>query len=547
MKYYWKRILCTMISAMLIIGLAACTPQGSQTTQPTQTTQTTAQTTTQTTTTEPMTIDEVSFTMRSWDQVNWENSPLDLYIQETFGLKLSVEIIDLEGYEEKFKIMFSTLNLPDICTWRGVSASDINEAGDRGIFADYYQYMDIMPNFRAICDEWYDMLPYVTANSGALYISPTYTTVSQPGYGGRGIGVRKDILDAAGFDYSNLESLDDLYEMFTVLKEGKDDQYVIGRDNNTWYIGSYIGVSREPGLWNEESQEWTANYMTPNCKDFVIFWANAFADGLLHPDYLNIGTSELNQHFYNGVVTAVCHGMYFLDNNTLGAVTEQEWTHVLPPLYNGKKHPRPTTPIFDPAMGRLVSGKLDEKVTQKIMRLNDWCYSMDGWKRTYLGIENEDYIILSDDPFKTLALIESNKDKIPEAFKDKILTLEESSTRRADLPTNLYGFYSLVPNPTPQDLETIADRTYAANGWYAKPEPVVTLTGDELDEYNSLYSTIDDYAKQIIAQMITGQLDIEAEWDKFLANLKDYGYDRLIELYNIGTQNFKAVKPNYQQ
>jgi ABC-type glycerol-3-phosphate transport system substrate-binding protein len=531
---------------MLIIGLAACTPQGSQTTTQT-TTQTTAQTTTQTTTEAPMTIDEVSFTMRSWDQVNWADSPLDLYIQETFGLKLAVEIIDLEGYAEKFKVMFSTLNLPDIATWRGVAVSDINEAGDRGIFADFYQYMDFMPNFKAICDDWYDTLPFATAPSGAMYISPTYINAPEPGSGIRCLGVRKDILDAEGFDYSSLASLDELYEMFTVLKQGKDNQYAIGRNNNIWFIGSFLGVADKPGQWDEANQEWIANYLTQNCKDFVSFWANAYADGLLHPDYLSIGTSELNQHYYNGVVTAFCHGQYFLDNNTLGAVTEQEWIHVFPPLYNGKKNPRPTTPVLDIDMGRLVSGKLDEAVTQKIMKMNDWCYTMEGWKRTLYGIEGEDFVVLSEDPFDVAFLDETFKGTIPDEHKDKkIFTIEEVTARKADLPFALYGFYSLVPNPTPNKLARIADLEYAAAGWFAKPTPVVALSGAELDEYNTLHSTIDDYAKQIIAQMITGQLDVEAEWEKFQANLQSYGYDRLIELYNIGAQTFKSVTPNYQ-
>ena len=43
---------------------------------------------------------------------------------------------------------------------------------------------------------------------------------------GKGIGVRTDLLDNAGFDYSNLQSMDDLYAMFAALKEQNPEKFV---------------------------------------------------------------------------------------------------------------------------------------------------------------------------------------------------------------------------------------------------------------------------------------------------------------------------------
>jgi putative aldouronate transport system substrate-binding protein len=206
-------------------------------------------------------------------------------------------------------------------------------------------------------------------------------------------------------------------------------------------------------------------------------------------------------------------------------------------------------------MGRLVNSDQDEKVIEKIMKFSDWLYTEEGFLRSIEGEEGVDYIMINEDPAEWVTLNESYADKIPDEYQNLIISVEEIAARRADLPYHLYGFRSIAPiwsvfhnewHPEQTSKEQLADEKYYESGWYGVPDPVVSLKGDELEEYNNLYATIKDYSDQIIAQMITGQMDIEKEWDTFQENLEIYGYSRLVELYNIGSQNFRSIVPNYQ-
>ena len=44
-------------------------------------------------------------------------------------------------------------------------------------------------------------------------------------------------------------------------------------------------------------------------------------------------------------------------------------------------------------------------------------------------------------------------------------------------------------------------------------------------------ATLKDYIKQALAQFVTGDLDIEKDWDQYLKNLEGMRYKELIEIY----------------
>ena len=44
-------------------------------------------------------------------------------------------------------------------------------------------------------------------------------------------------------------------------------------------------------------------------------------------------------------------------------------------------------------------------------------------------------------------------------------------------------------------------------------------------------ATLQDYAKQSLAQFVTGDLDIEKDWDQYLKNLEGMRYKELVAIY----------------
>ncbi len=504
--------------------------------------------------TEKMKIDKVSYVMRSWNQVQWEDSNFDKMVKERFGLELDLQVIDLSSYREKFRVMFNTNNLPDVSTVFGIDISSLNQAGDRGLFLDYYDYMDEMPVLRKIITDNKPIIPYITAASGSLYYSPIYYGV---GYKleNYGFGVRKDLLDKARFDYSNLESMDDLYAMYKALKEQAPEKYVLGANHelvNIFRVGELMGISDEPATWDPKKEEWIRTYDQPAMKDFLTFWANAYEEGILHPDFLTMQSNDMWQKCYNGELTAYIEYLRHIDIcNDNASSDEMEWTYVMPPLYKGEKHGIVAMPGFGWVNAKIVNSST--KVPEKVMKFIDWTYTDEGYLRSMFGEEGVDYALLESDPVKWIALDESNKDTLPEEYHDKLLSVEEIAKRKVEAPYFLYGFYSKSntwnryqkwKRPYVDTVFEEAHQRYIQDGWYSDPSPNVALLDDELEEFNDLSTAINDYAIEMISRIITGQVDI-GKWSEVVDEIYQMDYDRLMELYEISYENFTKVEPKF--
>ncbi len=555
-----KRIISLMVVlAMLLVSMAAC---GKNNDTEKKTDEKTAEKTntasnqeTAASEEEAQTIDEVSFVMRSYNQVEWDGSGLDKLIQEKFGIKLDIQIIDMSSYKEKFVVMFNTNNLPDISTVYGISISELNEAGEAGRFLDYFDYIDLMPELSKLLTDNKDLLPALVSNSGSLFYSPLYYGMGEK-LNGKGIAVRKDLLDNAGFDYSNLETMDDLYAMFKAMKDANPDKYVLSQRyglGGAYTLGNLMGISSKSATWDAQNSTWVPTYRQPGMKDFVEFWKNAYEDGILHPDFMTMSSNDMWQMVYNGELSAFVDAMAYADAAMDNAISEGvEWTYVMPPKYNGYQYGIPSNAGFGWVNQKIVNSSTE--VPEKIFKFLDWLYTDEGFARCWLGEEGVDYEKVSDSPFEWITYNETFKSTIPEQYHDKLLTAEEIAARKIESPYYLYGFYSknspygVFKKDTKVNVETIYETSYYdydEAGVYGPADPPIVLGEDELAEYNDLSSTITDYTNEIVAQMITGQVDIEDTWTEFLETIDAYGYDRLMELYALSEENYKNVEPKF--
>jgi putative aldouronate transport system substrate-binding protein len=60
--------------------------------------------------------------------------------------------------------------------------------------------------------------------------------------------------------------------------------------------------------------------------------------------------------------------------------------------------------------------------------------------------------------------------------------------------------------------------------------PPVALLPDQVQEYNELKSTIDTYVEESRVRFIVGDLNIENDWDAYIATLDSMGLERFVEM-----------------
>jgi len=71
---------------------------------------------------------------------------------------------------------------------------------------------------------------------------------------------------------------------------------------------------------------------------------------------------------------------------------------------------------------------------------------------------------------------------------------------------------------------------------------LLTLTQDEQDIYNDCWVDIQKKISEMNAAFITGQADIEAEWDNYVKELYDMGLQDVIDVYQAALDRYNAAK-----
>ena len=69
---------------------------------------------------------------------------------------------------------------------------------------------------------------------------------------------------------------------------------------------------------------------------------------------------------------------------------------------------------------------------------------------------------------------------------------------------------------------------------------LLDLTQDEQDVYNDVYNDLDLFIGEMTAKFISGELDIEAEWDGYIKELESIGYLDLLDIYQNAYDRYMA-------
>ena len=109
-----------------------------------------------------------------------------------------VEVNWIAWTDEQLNMAFNTDSLPDaIALGSGMDKAKLNEYGESGMLVNFMDYLDLMPNFKRGIEKYPETLDYIKSESGAVYSLPRLGTTSMTH---DNILVRTDMLKAAGWD-----------------------------------------------------------------------------------------------------------------------------------------------------------------------------------------------------------------------------------------------------------------------------------------------------------------------------------------------------------
>jgi putative aldouronate transport system substrate-binding protein len=328
---------------------------------------------------------------------------------------------------------------------------------------------------------------------------------------------------------------------------GEADEWPLASSIDNWngdldlfFVNSFTFHPNEPWLYLNEGTV-TASYVQDGWREAVKYLAGLYAEGLIAPETFTQDSEQLRQMVDNAdaalVGCAPCGwkggisgtSMTEADSRILGYVT-------MPPLagpdgvrfatYN--PYVAYTTGYF------LVTNKCENP--ELAVRWADGMYEFETSIRSVTGVKDRDWrwanegeVGINGEPAIWAGLDSAEGQESPPntswgqtgpSFRSNAFRLGEAIDP-AEAATHLEV---ILYNETNTNYEP-----------YKQPEemamPPLWFTEEQAAQVADLTSTIENYVRETFALAITGQTDIEGEWENYLATLEGMGLQQFIQVH----------------
>lgn len=463
------------------------------------------------------------------------------YMEELLGIDFEFIDIPSSSWNEQFNLTLTGGDLPDMFTKCSISKEVARDNIDAGVFIDLAQYAEYIPNYMALLESDPDLKALVTYEDGVIG-----GFAQEANYGS---AESKLMPTNVGLIYTPwLEVLDmempktteDLYLFLKAVKEkdpngnGKADEIglspVYGQSGlklmANWFGLPFDTASNMCG-YTEDGKAWFLAD-NENYKAFLKYFNKLWEEGLLDAELFTQNQQQVAAKGQSDpqIMAVSAHG-----SPSSVATSERMWLWDTLPLLSSEVSEGVWT--RRPA-GYFYTGVVTTacKNIPKALEFFDYFYSEEGAQLGWGGIEgvtwawNEDgtsweFLFTEEYPDATAirgAYAFQAGGGVASGYPLKMWTSTADSAERWFLLKN--GEFAAE----------YADQ-------FALRYPAVTYDARSQAELATLATDITSYVDQTMAQFITGELDIDAEWDNYLATLKAMRLDDMLAIMQKGLDN----------
>ena len=73
------------------------------------------------------------------------------------------------------------------------------------------------------------------------------------------------------------------------------------------------------------------------------------------------------------------------------------------------------------------------------------------------------------------------------------------------------------------------------------PKKIFLEDSDESDRFNTIQVSLQEYVKTSMAQFITGEMDLEKDWDSYVSTIEGYDVATYVQLYQKAFDSYNSV------
>jgi len=458
----------------------------------------------------------IKYSVYQYSYIPVENDKVMEAITEKFGVSFDfITTIWGDEYFSKLNTLINSGDTPDVFVHFPDNA-DFRKFATDGVVLDLKDYMANFHNLNALCME--DTGKYVKID-GNLYGIPRKMAPNTK----LGWYIRQDWLDKLG-----LEVPKDFNDLAMVLKEfvSKDPDGMkntgLSVKDSWWFNFIYAGFT---GMWEWgfEDGKYVSAYMQPEFKQALKYLNNLYENGCIDPDFvLNQEATPINK-FVSGKAGVIIFNNDITNyKNIKTSLTanypEAEVTLIFPPIKGDKGGY--TYRLPSPYFGMTCLSS-DIESPERMLEVLDFMLDEEGDHLLRYGVEDVHYTIKDGERVRNDEAYEHDN------FNNGTIGIHNFSMMA------FLDFDWLAENNEDTDMAQYIFDNVEGTGL------APTVSGFSSENYNQVASKMYDVLSKYHLEFITGKLDIEDNWDKYIAEYRAAGYDLIEPEVQVFMEQFK--------
>lgn len=476
----------------------------------------------------PIVSEPVTLKLMSQDVgvADWNKMPVLQEMEKLTGIKLEFQNAPIDSFATKKNLVFASGDLPDMFYAADLKPAEQVTYGSQGVLIPLEKYIDegYAPNLKKIFDENPDIRKSFTTPDGHIYALPYIDQAavwyrSPMWYNGK-------FLKALGVKELP-KTTEELYAFLKRVKEedpngnGKPDEIPLTSvklDDLRMYFFGFWGMY-DTVTYVDKAGKVHYSPQEEGYKGYLTFMNRLWQEELLdHETFSQTDDQKKAKGKNNQIAVFNDYFPYF----TLGGEPSGD-----NPLMTPVKSEIPDTPVYGKHPGISANGTFaitsSNPAPEATMRWVDYLYSYEGATLFNQGPENVLW-----------------KFKNKETREKEWLPVPGGGDREEYRGTLTPNYGILTPGVNSSEVSKGLRSEF--DEWIDKenaekltpigksPFPNVYLTNEEQTEASALLSDLNTYVQQMEAKFVTGQESL-ANWDKYVAQIKKMGGDRIAELY----------------
>lgn len=457
-------------------------------------------------------------------------------IEEYTNIK--VEWVNLES-PDAVATYLANDEWPDIIQYK-LPQNLINDYGVLGgRFVNFLDYADIMPNMQKTFEDYPTVKAGMTQINGAIY-----STVAAPGMASTAVvarpHVRTDVLENAGITELP-KTVDEFYDVLKTLKDKNGEPgFILGVETDSDYapmLFAAFGTLHNIGFDDDGTGNVTYTYTSDQMKHYYEFLNKLYDEELMHREWLTMDETTKTQLCCEGDTVAFIPRMQ-AQSMTDAHLKDGNWDYMsqcLAPLTSEYDSTQTLAGyLFDGSSNGNIYVNAESDYVEEIMKMLDiayateevvegsglygmaFCYGVEGigwdWNDdgTYTQYDGSDYGYESYSALQYGELIFENTGRYDAWGPTVTSAVGNARARQLGFTTGVIPYQ-------------ITEGIFPTNSLKFEEEEQMVI-----DQYMTEIST---YATEMSAAFITGEKDIESDWDEYVATFEKMNLEKVLEVY----------------